>query len=97
MSVQASKDLDITDGSSKMSETLYTAGQELLDLLLDAYGIFTHPTVCTPKPGPLRHSDFDVIAMKRKKNMLGGMLTAPIACKAATTMCCNLLQCAPQA
>ncbi len=95
MSVQASKDLDITDGSSKMSETLYTAGQELLDLLLDAYGIFTHSTVCTPKPGPLRQLDFDVIAMKNY--MLGGMLTAPIACKAATTMCCNLLQCAPQA
>jgi len=34
--------LDITEGSSKVFETLYTADQEPLDRLLDAYGIFTH-------------------------------------------------------
>ncbi len=68
------QNLDITDGSSKVSETFYIADQELLDLLLDAYGVFKHRILCTLQIHPLQQLEFDVIAMTAY--MLGGMLTA---------------------
>lgn len=74
--MQASKNLKITEGSSKVSGALYMAGQEHLDLLLEAYGIYSHTNPLHTDVWPsMRQLESDVIAMTA--SMLGGQ---PSAC-----------------
>ena len=69
--LQASKNLKITEGSSKVSGALYMAGKEHLELLLDAYGTFSHTNPLHTDVWPsMRQLESDVIAMTA--SMLGG-------------------------
>jgi len=73
--MQASKNLQITEGSSKVSGALYMAGKEHLDLLLDAYGTFSHTNPLHTDVWPsMRQLESDVIAMTA--SMLGGVSAA---------------------
>ena len=75
LSVQASKNLQITEGSSKVSGALYMAGKEHLNLLLDAYGTFSHTNPLHTDVWPsMRQLESDVIAMTA--SMLGGVSAA---------------------
>ena len=79
LSVQASKNLQITEGSSKVSGALYMAGKEHLDLLLDAYGTFSHTNPLHTDVWPsMRQLESDVIAMTA--SMLGGVSAAAQIC-----------------
>ena len=72
--LQAAKDLHITEGSSKVSGALYMAGQEHLDLLLEAYSIYSHTNPLHTDVWPsMRQLESDVIAMTA--SMLGGQCT----------------------
>ena len=78
--LQASKNLKITEGSSKVSGALYMAGQEHLDLLLGAYGTFSHTNPLHTDVWPsMRQLESDVIAMTA--SMLGGTLSVPGFCQ----------------
>ena len=69
--MQAAKDLHITEGSSKVSGALYMAGQEHLDLLLEAYSTYSHTNPLHTDVWPsMRQLESDVIAMTA--SMLGG-------------------------
>ena len=71
--IQASKNLAITEGNSKVSGALYMAGEEHLQLLLDTYNLFSHTNPLHTEVWPsMRQMESDVIAMTAA--MLGGML-----------------------
>lgn len=77
--LQAAKDLHITEGSSKVSGALYMAGKEHLDLLLEAYGIYSHTNPLHTDVWPsMRQLESDVIAMTA--SMLGGQCRHSLAC-----------------
>lgn len=73
--LQASKNLQMKEGSSKVSGAVYMAGQEHLDLLLEAYGMYsqTNPLHTDVWPS-MRQLEADVIAMTA--SMLGGATLA---------------------
>lgn len=81
---KAAKDLHITEGSSKVSGALYMAGQEHLELLLEAYGIYSHTNPLHTDVWPsMRQLESDVIAMTA--SMLGGGVKGnPHVCGAMT-------------
>lgn len=69
--LQASKNLQMTEGSSKVSGAVYMAGQEHLDLLLEAYGMYSHTNPLHTDVWPsMRQLEADVIAMTA--SLLGG-------------------------
>ena len=69
--LQASKNLQMVEGSSKVSGAVYMAGQEHLDLLLEAYGIYSNTNPLHTDVWPsMRQLEADVIAMTAA--MLGG-------------------------
>ena len=71
--LQASKNLAITEGNSKVSGALYMAGEEHLQLLLDTYNLFSHTNPLHTEVWPsMRQMESDVIAMTAA--MLGGDL-----------------------
>lgn len=84
LNYKASKNLQITEGSSKVSGALYMAGKEHLDLLLDAYGTFSHTNPLHTDVWPsMRQLESDVIAMTA--SMLGGGVNGnPDVCGAMT-------------
>lgn len=61
----------MVEGSSKVSGAVYMAGQEHLDLLLEAYGIYSNTNPLHTDVWPsMRQLEADVIAMTAA--MLGG-------------------------
>lgn len=71
-SLQASKNLQMTEGSSKVSGAVYMAGREHLELLLEAYGIYSHTNPLHTDVWPsMRQLEADVIAITA--SMLGGV------------------------
>lgn len=60
------------EGSSKVSGAVYMAGQEHLELLLEAYGMYSHTNPLHTDVWPsMRQLEADVIAMTA--SMLGGV------------------------
>lgn len=74
--LQASKNLAILEGNSKVSGALYMAGEEHLKLLLDTYSLFSHTNPLHTEVWPsMRQMESDVIAMTAA--MLGGTALWP--------------------
>lgn len=84
--LQASKNLQMTEGSSKVSGAVYMAGQEHLDLLLEAYGMYSHTNPLHTDVWPsMRQLEADVIAMTA--SLLGGQYVCHLCSQSKA--CCD--------